>query len=216
VRSLRSIIDYVSVIPAYFAWALNFSGAGFLRVLAIARVARILQTLQFVRSLFIRALIRLILSFVIIVFIFSCLLLLIEPLTFGNWHTAAYFTFVSLTTVGFGDLSARTDVGRWVVVLLITACVVVIPLQGFWLSAASASEKQRQRAIFKFNSASLTVLVLLPRGFKETLFRIRTFVQEFFRRVRPLCLSPLFIAPPTSISQYHTLSTVKIRSTRST
>lgn len=183
-RSPFSIIDYITVIPAYFSWALNFTGAGFLRVIAIARIARLLQSVRLIKSIFIRGLLRLLLSVLMIVFIFSCLLLLIEPETFQNWHTSAYFVVVAATTVGFGDLSAKTDFGRWVVVVLVTVCVIVIPLQGFWLSAAAAQEKKRRRAIFIYNSNALNVLVLLPRGFKSSLFRLRTFVQEFFSRVR--------------------------------
>lgn len=204
-RSPQTIVDYITVIPAYFAWALNFSGAGFLRVLAIIRVARLLQTVKLIKSVFIQGLFRLLLTVLMLVFIFSCLLLLVEPTTFGNWHTAAYFVVVSATTVGFGDLTTKTDLGRSIVVLLITACVIVIPLQGFWLSAASAKEKQRQRAIFTFNPSALTVLLFLPRGFKRSIFRLRTFVQEFFRRVRFLLLvasRDLLSLLPFLFSQY--------------
>jgi voltage-gated potassium channel len=46
--------------------------------------------------------------------------------TFGD---AFYYAVVSLTTVGFGDITPATRAGRWVTVLAILAAVVFVPRQ---------------------------------------------------------------------------------------
>jgi len=43
-----------------------------------------------------------------------------------RFHVSVYFTVVTLSTVGFGDVSARTDAGRiWVTIFIIAALVAV-------------------------------------------------------------------------------------------
>ena len=36
----------------------------------------------------------------------------------NDWHTALYFTLITTTTVGYGDISPKTDIGRLSTALL--------------------------------------------------------------------------------------------------
>jgi voltage-gated potassium channel len=46
--------------------------------------------------------------------------------TFGD---AFYFTVVTLTTVGFGDITPLSGAGKWVTVLMILSGIILIPWQ---------------------------------------------------------------------------------------
>jgi voltage-gated potassium channel len=45
----------------------------------------------------------------------------------NNFSDAFYFTVSTATTVGFGDIVAVTDLGRWVVILTIFTGIIMIP-----------------------------------------------------------------------------------------
>ena len=47
----------------------------------------------------------------------------------GNFGDAFYYTVVTLSTVGFGDITPVTQAGRWVTVATIIAGIIVIPWQ---------------------------------------------------------------------------------------
>ena len=46
-----------------------------------------------------------------------------------NFGDAFYFTVVSLTTVGFGDITPVSEGGRWVTVVMILSGIILIPWQ---------------------------------------------------------------------------------------
>jgi voltage-gated potassium channel len=46
--------------------------------------------------------------------------------TFGD---AFYFTVVTLTTVGFGDITPHAEAGRWVTVLMVLSGIILLPWQ---------------------------------------------------------------------------------------
>lgn len=62
-----------------------------------------------------------------------------------NFGDAFYFTVVALTTVGFGDITPRSDAGKWVTVLMILSGITLIPWQVSrvvkeWVHMASKEE----------------------------------------------------------------------------
>lgn len=50
----------------------------------------------------------------------------VEPCTF---HEMVYFTVVTLATVGYGDVTPKSEEGRVCVIVLIIIVLVVIPKQ---------------------------------------------------------------------------------------
>jgi voltage-gated potassium channel len=142
---IYSIVDFIAIVPTISLLVLPFFGMtpnlGFIKVIRGIRVFRIFRFLRFTAdpqfffgSINIRLLnlIRLFLTILMIFFISSGLFFYVEnPInpnveTFGD---AFYFTVVTLTTVGFGDITPLSEAGKWITVLMILSGIILIPWQ---------------------------------------------------------------------------------------
>ncbi len=132
--SLYSLIDLLAILPFFFATQVEF--------LRVVRVFRFLRLLRFYHphrilarftneDVFLAS--RLFFTFFTIIFISSGLLYHIEnpanPEKFSNFFDAFYFSFIAMTTVGFGDLTPITTAGKAVTILMISAALIFIPWQ---------------------------------------------------------------------------------------
>lgn len=127
-----SIIDLMSILPV-FSSVLDLR---FLRVFRIFRIFRFLRFLQNEDFFFgsitqtqIRVA-RLAFTALAIVFVASGCIYEAEHRTNPSFTTlgdAAYYTVVTITTVGFGDMVPKTDAGKLVTVLMIIAGIIAIP-----------------------------------------------------------------------------------------
>lgn len=139
--SFFGIIDLLSILPTYLS--LLFSGAQYLLVIRIFRILRIFRVLKLIRYVdeagsLMQALVgakRKILIFVMfvmtIVVIFGALMYLIEGPEHG-FHSipeGMYWAIVTMATVGFGDISPETTVGRFLtsILILIGYAVIAVP-----------------------------------------------------------------------------------------
>ncbi|MCT7985963.1 ion transporter [Laspinema sp. A4] len=133
--SLYSIIDLIVILPLFIG---NFE-ISYLRLL---RWFRILRLLRFVESqvffdrtegedqLIIR---RIIFTLFTIVFVYSGLIYQVEhptnPQAFRTFIDAVYFCVVTMTTVGFGDVTPLSQGGRLLTILMIISGIALIPGQ---------------------------------------------------------------------------------------
>jgi len=155
------IIDLIAILPTLallvlpaFGITLNFS---FVKLIRIFRVFRIFRFLRFTVdpdfffgsiTTHLLKVVRLVLTILIIFFISSGLFFYVESATNAhvkNFGDAFYFTVVALTTVGFGDITPRSDAGKWVTVMMILSGIVLIPWQVSrvvkeWIHMASKEE----------------------------------------------------------------------------
>ncbi|WP_338766699.1 ion transporter [Massilia sp. METH4] len=123
-RSFFGIIDLMSVVPSYVS--LFIPGSHVLldvRILRLLRIFRILKLTQYIQEygMLGNALLasrRKILIFLSVVFMIVFLLGTVMYVVEGPQHgftsipTAVYWAIATVTTVGFGDLVPKTDIGR--------------------------------------------------------------------------------------------------------
>lgn len=156
-----SIVDFIAIVPTLsllvlplFSITPNF---GFLRVIRMIRVLRIFRFLRFTAdpdfffgtiTLRFLNLIKLFLTILMIFFISSGLFFHVENAInphVENFGDAFYYTVVTLSTVGFGDITPMSEAGKWVTVLMILSGIILIPWQVSrlvkeWLHIATKKE----------------------------------------------------------------------------
>jgi voltage-gated potassium channel len=154
--NIFSLIDLVAILPVF---SIFFMPAAPLRIefIRIIRVLRIFRFLRFTAnpvfffgniSTRLLKVIRLLFTILLIFFISSGLFWFAEHELnpqIKNFGDAFYFSVVSLTTVGFGDITPISEEGRWVTVLMILSGIILIPWQvgqivKEWLGFATKKE----------------------------------------------------------------------------
>ena len=140
-RSFYGLVDLVAILPTYLS--LLLPGSQYLmviRVLRLLRIFRILKLAQFLNEAEIllkamRASLRKISVFLFVVLtlvlIFGSLLYLIEgdENGFTSIGVSCYWAITTLTTVGYGDLSPQTPLGRAVasIIMVMGYGVIAVP-----------------------------------------------------------------------------------------
>jgi voltage-gated potassium channel len=141
-RSFYGVVDLLSILPAYLS--LFVEGTQLLlavRVLRLLRVFRVFKLVGFLREarLLTRALrasrgkiIVFMLFVVLMVTVIGAIMYVIEGDTnpaFQNIPISIYWAIVTLTTVGFGDITPQTSLGRFfsAVVMILGYAVIAVP-----------------------------------------------------------------------------------------
>ncbi|MBE9006405.1 ion transporter [Fortiea sp. LEGE XX443] len=133
--SFYSIIDLMAILP-FFLGAVDIS---FIRIL---RWFRILRLIRFIDQKFLFAsvstedgqiFVRILFTLFAIIFVYSGLIYQVEhpvnPQVYTTFLDAFYFSVVTMTTVGFGDVTPISELGRLLTVLMILTGVTLIPWQ---------------------------------------------------------------------------------------
>jgi voltage-gated potassium channel len=137
-----TMIDLLAILPTLAVLVLPLSAVavniGFLRVVRVVRVLRFYRFTRDAEFFFgtvtdntLRA-VKLLLTVLVIFFVSAGLFYSAEHAANPNVNTfgdAFYYTVVTLSTVGFGDILPVTPAGRWVTVATILAGIIVIPWQ---------------------------------------------------------------------------------------
>ncbi len=141
IRSFYGVVDLISVLPTYLS--LLLPGSQYLlviRTLRLMRIFRILKLAQYMNEAeyLLKALrssarkISVFLFFVLtLVLIFGSMVYLIEgdENGFTSIAVSCYWAITTLTTVGYGDLSPQTPLGRMVasVIMILGYGVIAVP-----------------------------------------------------------------------------------------
>jgi voltage-gated potassium channel len=133
--SFYSIIDLVAILPSF----IGFIDISFLRLLRSLRILRLFRFLD--RKFLFGSIttedglifIRIFFTLFAIVFIYSGLIYQVEhPVNsqaFKTFVDAFYFSIVTMTTVGFGDVTPISEKGRLLTVFMILTGIALIPWQ---------------------------------------------------------------------------------------
>jgi voltage-gated potassium channel len=135
ILSFYSIIDLMAILP-FFMGTVDIS---FIRLL---RSFRILRLIRFIDRIYIFGSIntedgaifaRILFTLFAIIFIYSGLIYQVEhpvnPEGFDTFFDGFYFSIVTMTTVGFGDVTPVSKIGRLLTVLMILTGIALIPWQ---------------------------------------------------------------------------------------
>ncbi|MBB3046183.1 voltage-gated potassium channel [Litorivivens lipolytica] len=155
--SFYGIVDLLSILPTYLA--LMFPGAQQLLVIRLLRVLRIFRILKLLRyladaNLLFRTLAaarRKIVIFgfsvITVIVIFGSLMYVIEgPQSgFTSLPKSIYWAIVTITTVGYGDITPQTSLGQFVAALAMFTSYAIIAIPTGIFSAELIQESQRQR-----------------------------------------------------------------------
>lgn len=158
VFSLLGIIDLIALIPSYLS--IFFIGAQSLlvfRALRLLRVFRIFKLGQFLTEInfltqalksSIRKISIFLLTVLTITVILGSIMYLVEKREngFSNIPESIYWAIVTITTVGYGDISPVTPIGKFVasVVMLIGYAIIAVPTGIITHDIALASRQKKE------------------------------------------------------------------------
>ncbi|OYQ31863.1 ion transporter [Flavobacterium cyanobacteriorum] len=143
VFSFYGIIDFLATIPMYVGLVFPGSGSGLLlsvRAIRLLRIFRILKLVHFVgaSNQLLEAIKKsrvkiavFLFSVIVLCIIFGTVMYLVEGPDngFTSIPTSIYWTIVTLTTVGFGDITPVTPLGQFVamVIMVLGYGIIAVP-----------------------------------------------------------------------------------------
>ncbi|USD23347.1 ion transporter [Microbulbifer variabilis] len=167
--SFYGVVDLLAILPSYLA--LLYTGATYLLVIRLLRVLRIFRILKLVRylqdaNLLLRALglaRRKILVFyssvLVMCVIFGSLMFVVEGPEngFTSIPTSVYWAIVTITTVGYGDISPHTPLGQAIAAMTMLIGYSIIAVPTGILTAELAGEMHRERKHHRCNNCGRSV-----------------------------------------------------------
>jgi voltage-gated potassium channel len=160
IRSFYGIVDLLSILPTYISYF--FPGANYLMVIRILRVLRIFRILKLMRylseaNILLRSLkasrrkIFVFLFFVLaLTTVFGSVVFIVEGPDngFTSIPKCIYWAIVTITTVGYGDITPQTPFGQAIAALAMITGYSVIAVPTGIITAELASEMQRHKGAF--------------------------------------------------------------------
>lgn len=183
-RSFYGLIDLVSVLPTYLA--LFIPGANFILVVRLLRVLRVFRILKLVRylseaNILVRSMVNarrkiavFFLVILIIATIFGAVMYVVEGPEHGftSVPKSIYWTIVTITTVGYGDITPQTVLGQIVAATVMLTGYSILTVPAGILTAELAVEMQRikgKKICFACNKAGHEVDAVFCKHCGETL-----------------------------------------------
>lgn len=159
IRSFYGIVDLLSILPSYVG--LIYADIGYLLIIRLLRVLRVFRVLKLMRYmseanllgrslLMSRRKIVVFFSFVLVLaVIFGSLMFMVESAESGftSIPRSIYWTIVTITTVGYGDITPHTMLGQMIASLVMLTGYSIIAVPTGIFTAEIAQEMQRQRSL---------------------------------------------------------------------
>ena len=147
---LLSIIPILSILPGPAGKI--FSMFRIFRVFRLLKLARYSKTMRIIENVIRRVksqLFAVLLLTVIYIIATAMIIYQVEPeapvATFNSFFEAVYWSAISITTIGYGDISPQTDIGRFITVLSSLVGVAVIALPSGIITAAYMKEITKKK-----------------------------------------------------------------------
>jgi voltage-gated potassium channel len=157
IRSFYGIVDLLSILPSYLG--LFYAEIGYLLIIRLLRVLRVFRVLKLMRyigevNLLARALLSsrrkifIFFSFVMVLAtIFGSLMFVMEGPEngFTSIPRSIYWAIVTITTVGYGDITPHTVIGQLIATMVMLTGYSIIAVPTGIFTAEIAQEMQRER-----------------------------------------------------------------------
>jgi voltage-gated potassium channel len=150
-----AIFDFLSLIPIlYVIWPVKTS----LRLLRLFRAFRVIKLVRYSKTMIVisnvirkvrKQLLAVLILIVIYIFISAMLIFQLEPNLFNTFLDSLYWATISITTIGYGDISPVTTVGRLITMLSALVGMAVIALPTGIITAAYMEEIGRKKSKYE-------------------------------------------------------------------
>lgn len=151
-----AIIDLLSVIPVFtMLFPRGVVGLGMFRVFRILRVLKLIRyskTMTVVANVLhrVRKELYAVLMLTLIYIAASAMMIFqLEPNLFRSFFDALYWATISITTIGYGDISPVTSAGRMITMASALVGVAVIALPSGIITAAYMDEIKKKKSKFE-------------------------------------------------------------------
>ena len=160
-KSFFGIVDILAILPTYLS--LLLPGTHYLTVIRILRVLRIFRILKFVQyidesQILINSIKNSFRKIVVFLFGVSTLAIILGSMMyviegaesgFTSIPKSVYWAIVTLTTVGYGDISPATTLGQLLatIIMILGYSIIVVPTGFVSIEIAKAEQQQQQQSI---------------------------------------------------------------------
>ncbi|RKM62826.1 ion transporter [Butyrivibrio sp. XB500-5] len=150
-----AIMDILSILPVI---ALFVPVSGFIRLLKLFRFFRIFKLIRYSKTMIIIAnvlrkvkkqLFAVLILIVIYIFVSAMLVFQLEPDLFNTFFDALYWATISITTIGYGDISPVTPIGRMITMISALMGMAVIALPTGIITASYMNEITRKKSKYE-------------------------------------------------------------------
>ncbi len=165
-RSFYGVVDLLAIIPSFLA--LLFPGAQFALIIRVFRLFRIFRVLKLLRylsegNLLLKAMAQssrkvfvFFFSVSLIIMVLGSVMYVIEGPSngFTSIPKSIYWTIVTITTVGYGDITPQTALGQGVASFTMLLGYSIIAIPTGILTAEISSEMGRQKELRRCSNCS--------------------------------------------------------------
>ncbi len=150
-----AIFDFLSILPILYIFLPISSVIGLLKLF---RAFRILKLIRYSKTMIIIAnvirkvksqLVAVLILIMIYIFVSAMLIFQLEPDLFENFFDALYWATISITTIGYGDITPTTDIGQFITMVSALVGVAVIALPTGMITAAYMNEITKKKSKYE-------------------------------------------------------------------
>ena len=147
-----AILDLLSIVPVISLFLPGLTG---IRLLKLFRFFRVFKLIRYSKTMIVIAnvirkvksqLLAVLILIIVYIFVSAMLIFQLEPNLFNTFFDALYWATVTLTTVGYGDVTPVTDLGRLVSMISSLFGVAIIALPSGVITASYLDELRSRRS----------------------------------------------------------------------
>ncbi len=153
--SPMAIFDFLSIVPILY---LFLPVSSTIKLLKLFRAFRVLKLIRYSSTMTIIAnvlrkvkkqLMAVLVLIIVYIFVSAMLIFQMEPALFNSFFDALYWATISITTIGYGDISPTTQMGRMITMISALVGVAVIALPSGIITAAYMNEISKKKSKYE-------------------------------------------------------------------